>query len=121
MTDLYQEELMDLYKNPLNKKSLTKADVRYKIHNPLCGDTIELSLKFDSKNRVTEIGWQGEGCSISQVGASLLSEHVKGKSKAELKKLTSEEVMQLLGLQLNPTRLRCLLLTFEALQKSLDC
>ena len=120
MNNLYSDILLDLYKHPLNKQTLTDADLQYKLNNPVCGDQVELFIKFDENGTVKAVGWEGNGCSISQVGASLLTDHLKGKTKNELKKITSNEVTQLINLNLNPTRLRCLLLTFEALQKSLQ-
>ena len=118
MDNLYSEFLLDLYKNPLNRGALTNAELQYKIHNPLCGDEIELFIKLNN-NSVSEVGWDGAGCVVSQVGASLLKEYIKGKNKDELKKITGNEVIKQSGLTLNPTRLRCLLLAFTALQKIL--
>ncbi len=112
-----QEQVLDLYRNPLNKGLLKNATLQYKIDNPLCGDQVELTVKLDENDTVVAVGWEGNGCSISQIGASLLTNYIKNKSREELKKITSDEVIQMTGLNLNPTRLRCLLLAFTALQK----
>ncbi|MSU75716.1 MAG: iron-sulfur cluster assembly scaffold protein [Candidatus Magasanikbacteria bacterium] len=119
MDDLYQQALLDLYKNPLNKKPLSDFTIRQEENNPLCGEQVELFVKFDEHDRVTDVGWESEGCSISQVGASLLTDYIKNKTREELKTITSDEVIKMTGLNLNPARLRCLLLCYTALQKIL--
>ncbi len=120
MDDLTQQVILDLYNHPLNKGVLKDATLKYKINNPMCGDQIELTIKLNRDERVEAIGWDGNGCSVSQVGASLLTDHIKNKTHAELQKITSDEVIKISGLNLNPARLRCLLLAFTALQKSLS-
>ena len=119
MDDLYQDQLLDLYKHPLNKQALTDADWQYTINNPACGDQVQLFIKFDENDMVTAVGWEGNGCTISQIGASLLTDYVKNKTTEEIKKITADDVVRISGLTLNATRLRCLLLSFTALQKML--
>ncbi len=118
--EVYKELILELNRHPLNKKKLSDFDVRHKETNPLCGDEIELFIKFDANDKVADVGFQGAGCAITQASASLLTDYIKGKSRAELKNITAETMTEMLGLpQLNPTRLRCLLLALKALQKSL--
>jgi nitrogen fixation NifU-like protein len=118
--DLYRETILELYRNPKNKKILDDFNAYQKEHNPLCGDEVELFLKFDTENKLRDIGFQGEGCAISQAGISLLTEYIKNKTKEELKTITGEQVLVMLGLKnLNPTRLRCALLGLKTLQKAL--
>lgn len=121
MTDaLYHEVLLDLYKHPLNKQILSDFDVQHKENNPLCGDTVEIFIKWGKNDTVAEVGWQGNGCAISQASSSLLTEEVKGKSKTDIKKITNEQVLEMLGLEkLNPTRLRCATLCLETIKKML--
>ncbi len=115
---LYTETLMDLYHHPLNKQPLSDFNARHGENNPTCGDSVEVFIKFDNDGKVAEVGWVGEGCAVSQAGASLTTEHIKNKTKFEIKKMTKEEILELLGLQnLNPARMRCALLTFECLKK----
>ena len=118
MTDaLYHELILDLNRHPLNKKELKKFDWRSRAHNPLCGDTVEISIKFN-KNKISEIAWQGEGCAISTASASLITDYLKNKNKSEIKKLNQTKVLELLGLsEINPTRMRCALLSLTALQQ----
>lgn len=116
-TDIYGELLLDLYKHPLNKQTLSDFDVSQKEHNPLCGDTVELFIKWNKNGTVENVGWQGEGCAISQAASSLLTEETKNKTKIEIKNITSEKILEMLGLQnLNPTRLRCATLSLECLK-----
>jgi nitrogen fixation NifU-like protein len=117
--ELYSELLLDLYRHPLNKKKLVDFDANFSEFNPLCGDRVELFLKFNADGKLADIGFQGEGCAISQASVSLLTEHVKGKTKEEIQAITAESLLNLLGLKnLNPTRLRCALLGLKTIQQS---
>lgn len=118
--DLYREAILDLSRNPLNKKKLADFDYHHKENNPLCGDEVELFVKLE-QGKVSDAGFQGDGCAISQASVSLLTDYIKGKSAAELGKISREEILDLLGLKnLNPTRQRCALLGLKTLQKSLE-
>lgn len=118
--ELYRETILELYRNPKNKKILADFSAHQTETNPLCGDEVELFIKFDERQKLIDIGFQGEGCAISQAGVSLLTEHIKGKTKEELQAITSEEVLVMLGLtNLNPTRMRCALLGLKTLQRAL--
>ncbi len=120
MDTLYHEMLLDLYKHPLNKKVLKDFDVRHQEHNPVCGDMVELFIKVNKQNVITDISWQGDGCAISQSATSLLTDEVKGKKTKAVKTMTGNDMLTLLGLEkLNPTRLRCSTLALEALKKAL--
>lgn len=115
---LYQEYILDLYRHPHNKTVPAEFDVRHKERNPLCSDEVELFVKFDADNRVADIGFQGEGCAISQAGISLITDHAKGKSKEELQKISLDDMLNLLGLpNISPARIGCATLGLKALQK----
>lgn len=118
MTDpLYHELILDLNRHPLNKKELKDFDFHHRENNPLCGDTVEIFIKFDG-NKIAEISWQGEGCAISTASASLLTDYLKNENKSEIKKMNQTKILKLLGLrEINPTRLRCALLGLKALQQ----
>lgn len=119
--DIYREAILDLYRNPLNKHSLIKPDIYHQENNPLCGDEVEIFIKFDKSDNVSEVGYQGDGCAISMASASLVTDKIKGMSKAQIMKMTREDVLGLLGLEnLNPTRQRCALLILKALQKGIE-
>lgn len=116
---LYQEYILELYRHPHNKTVPAEFDVRHKERNPLCSDEVELFVKFDAAGRVANIGFQGEGCAISQAGISLITDEAKGKSRAELQKMTTDDMLRLLGLpQITPARLGCATLGLKALQKT---
>lgn len=121
MTDtLYHEMLLDIYRHPLNTHVPADFSIQHKEINSTCGDEVEVFIKMEN-DRVAEIGWQGSGCAISQASASLTTDAVKNKSIAEIKAMTVETILSLLGLKnLNPTRLRCALLTLEALKKTMS-
>ena len=118
-TDLmYQENILDHYKNPRNFGTLKNASVHHHENNPLCGDELDLYLAVDN-HRVVDAKISGHGCAISVASASMLSEQIKGKSLAELKKLTKENILEMLGIPLSPVRLKCALLSLDTLKNSI--
>ncbi len=114
MSGLYQEAILDHYRNPRNFGVLKKSSQSRTINNPLCGDTITMQIVVRG-NTVKEIAFLGEGCAISIASASILTEYVKGKSKNELLTLDKIAMMKLVGIEVGPTRIKCLLLPLEAL------
>lgn len=116
MSDLYREIIVDRYKNPQNRGTLEPNDISFEDDNPLCGDHIRIDLRVGADNVVTEAVFEGHGCAISQASADLLLESIIGKSLDEVKKLTKEDVLDLLGLQLGPVRLKCALLSLKVLK-----
>ena len=113
---IYREQIIDLYDNPLNFGRVDPADFVYEEDNPLCGDVIEISVSLDDNNRVVDIMWQGQGCAISLAAASLLTEEIKGKSLNEIKNYSKEEILDLLGIKLSMTRIKCALLSLKVLK-----
>jgi nitrogen fixation NifU-like protein len=116
MDDLYRELILDHYRNPRNKGRLEQADISYEDDNPLCGDHIHLYVTLDDEERVQDVAWEGEGCAISMASASMLSENIKGKSLKELRNLSKEDVLEMLGIELGPVRLKCALLPLKVLK-----
>ncbi len=116
MSDLYREIIVDRYKNPQNRGTLEPNDISFEDDNPLCGDHIRIDLRVGADNVVTEAVFEGHGCAISQASADLLLESIIGKSLDEVKNLTKEDVLDLLGLQLGPVRLKCALLSLKVLK-----
>jgi nitrogen fixation NifU-like protein len=113
---MYREQIIDLYENPLNWGSLEPADISYEEDNPLCGDVIQIDIRLDDENRIADVKWHGQGCAISQASASLLTEEIKGKSLDEVKSYTKDELLELLGIQLSMTRVKCALLSLKVLK-----
>lgn len=116
MDDLYREIIIDRYKNPLYRGKLDPNDISFEDDNPLCGDHIRIDLRVDSDECVTEAAFEGHGCAISQASADLLVESVIGKSLDEVKALSKEDILDMLGLELGPVRLKCALLSLKVLK-----
>jgi nitrogen fixation NifU-like protein len=116
MEDLYREIIIDRYKNPIYRGSLDPHDISFEDDNPLCGDHIRIDLRVDENERITEAAFEGQGCAISQASADLLLESIQGKSLDEVKKLTKDDILDLLGIELGPVRLKCALLSLKVLK-----
>ncbi len=112
---IYQEIILDHYKNPRNFGSINNPSKKSTAANPSCGDKIEMDILFEN-DVVVDIKYRAVGCAISMASASLLSNYIKGKTKDELKKLDKDFMIKLLGIDLGPSRLKCALLSLEALQ-----
>lgn len=113
---IYREQIIDLYENPLNYGVVDPADFVYEEDNPLCGDVIQISVKLDDEQRVADVRWEGEGCAISQASASLLTEEIKGMTLDEVKAFSKDRLLDLLGIQLSMTRVKCALLSLKVLK-----
>lgn len=119
--DLYKEEIIEHYRNPRNQKSLTNANAKAHVANPLCGDSMDMELMIDKekgKDVISKISFKSDGCAISCAAASMLTEKVKGMSTEQVQKLGKDDVLGLLRLDLMPNRLKCALLSIEVLQKA---
>lgn len=117
--NMYREVILDLYRNPLNKKIVVDYHLEYHEFNPICGDDITVQMKFDKQERIADIGHQGHGCAISQAAVSLLTEEIKGKTKEEIQKITDNDIYHLLGFTVVYTRQKCALLGLVAIQRAL--
>jgi nitrogen fixation NifU-like protein len=116
MDDLYRETIIDHYKHPSYRGHLDPHDISFEDDNPLCGDHIQIDLRVDPAGRVTDARFDGKGCAISQASADLLVESILGKSLEEVKALTKQDVLDLLGIELGPVRLKCALLSLKVLK-----
>lgn len=119
MDDLYRELIIDRYKNPRMRGTLDPHDYSYEDDNPLCGDRIRIDLRVDGQGRVTEAAFSGVGCAISQASADLLLESIVGKPIDELKSTSKEDILDMLGIQLGPVRIKCALLSLKVLKAGL--
>ena len=115
-SSIYREQIIDLYESPLNYGTLDPVDFTYEEDNPLCGDVIRIDVRLDENQRVKDIKWRGEGCAISQASASLLTEEVKGMTLAEVKELSKERLLELIGVSLSMARVKCALLSLKVLK-----
>ena len=116
MDDLYRDNIIDHYKNPQYRGHLEPNNIHFEDDNPLCGDHIEVTLRVDASGHVTDGRFDGKGCAISQASADLLIESIIGKPVEEVKKLTKQDVLDLLGIELGPVRLKCALLPLKVLK-----
>ncbi|MFZ2487027.1 MAG: SUF system NifU family Fe-S cluster assembly protein [Anaerolineae bacterium] len=115
MDALYREAILDHYRHPRHKGHLEHADISHFDHNPFCGDEITLELKIVD-GIVTDAAFDGRGCAISQASASMMTEEIIGKSLDELKGWTKDDILDLLGIEIGPVRLKCALLPLKALK-----
>lgn len=116
MDDLYRELILDHFQNPLHRGELDPNDISFEDDNPLCGDHIRIDLRVDEQERVSEATFSGQGCAISQASADILLEEIIGKQLDEVKQLTKEDILELLGIELGPVRLKCALLSLKVLK-----
>jgi len=116
MEDFYRELIIERYKNPHFRGKLDPHDISYEDDNPSCGDHIQIDIRLDENGIVTEALFSGEGCAISQASADLLIESVIGKHIDEIKTLDKEDVLENLGIELGPVRLKCALLPLKVLK-----
>lgn len=116
MDDLYRELIIDRYQNPRFRGVLDPHNFSYEDDNPVCGDHIRIDLRVNDNEVVTEAQFSGEGCSISQAAADLLVEKVVGMAVADVRKLGKQDILDLLGIELGPVRLKCALLSLKVLK-----
>jgi nitrogen fixation NifU-like protein len=116
MDDLYREQIIDRFKHPRSRGTLDPHDYSYEDDNPLCGDRIRIDVRVDADGRVSAAAFSGQGCAISQASADLLTEAVVGKTLDEVKALSKDDLLDLLGIELGPVRLKCALLSLKVLK-----
>jgi nitrogen fixation NifU-like protein len=100
----------------LYRGSLDPHDISFEDDNPLCGDFIRIELRVGDDDRITEAVFDGHGCAISQASADLLLESIQGKTLDKVKALSKEDILDMLGIDLGPVRLKCALLSLKVLK-----
>jgi nitrogen fixation NifU-like protein len=116
MDDLYRELIIEHYKNPGYRGELDPADISCEDENPLCGDHIRIDIRLDENKMVKEAAFSGHGCAISLASADLLLESIINKDIEDVKKLTKQDILDLLGIELGPVRLKCALLSLKVVK-----
>ena len=119
MEDFYRELIIERYKTPYFRGELEPNDISYEDDNPACGDHIRIDVRVDENQVVTEAAFSGEGCAISLASADLLLESIIGKSIDVVKELVKEDILDMLGIELGPVRLKCALLPLKVLKAGL--
>jgi nitrogen fixation NifU-like protein len=116
MDDLYREQILEHYKQPHHWGILDDADLEFEDNNPLCGDELKVQLKVDGDSRVEDVRFSGHGCAISQAAASMASDEIVGMKIDDLLRLDRTFVLDLLGIDISATRIKCALLSLKVLK-----
>ena len=119
MDDFYREIILDHYKNPAQKGRLEDSKYAFEDENPLCGDFIHIDIKTNDQGIITDARFDGHGCAISMASADMLLESLIGKTIDEAKKLTKQDILSMLGIELSPVRLKCALLPLKVVKAAL--
>jgi nitrogen fixation NifU-like protein len=120
MDELYRENILDHYKHPHNwsppEAELENPDLEFHDLNPLCGDELRVQLAVDGDGRIEAVRFTGHGCAISQASASMASDEVVGMQVDEVLRLNRSFVLDLLGIDISATRMKCALLSLKVLK-----
>lgn len=117
--DMYAENIMDHFNSPRNLGKIKNPDIKHTGLNPFCGDQLEISVKLNREKEIADIKFEGRGCSISQASASMLTEAIKGKTLDQVKKLSKEDILDLLNIPIGPVRMKCALLGLDTLREGI--
>lgn len=118
MNDIYMQNILDHYKDPENYGELEGADLIQEEFNPFCGDKVKVFMVVKD-GVLKDVQFVGSGCAISQASMSMLSDAIKGKSVDEVLEISADDVTEMLGVELGPTRLKCALLGWQAVRNGL--
>jgi nitrogen fixation NifU-like protein len=116
MDDFYKENILDHYRNPRNAGVLEEPTYSHEENNPFCGDVIRIDLHVNDQNVIDQVAFKGKGCAISQASASMLTEMLKNKTVEEAKAIRKEDILEALGIEIGPVRMKCALLSLKVLK-----
>ncbi|MBN8866797.1 MAG: iron-sulfur cluster assembly scaffold protein [Solirubrobacterales bacterium] len=116
MEELYREQILEHYKRPHNFGAVENPDLEFEDTNPFCGDEQHVTIKLDDQDRVAEVKFEGQGCAISTAATSLLTDELVGMTRDELIQLPKEYVLDLLGIDISATRMKCALLGLKVVK-----
>ena len=118
MDELYREQILEHYKRPHNFGRLEDADLEYEDNNPFCGDEQHVTIRLDEEGRVAEVAFEGQGCAISTAATSLLTDELVGRTREEVVRLPKEFVLDLLGIEISATRMKCAMLGLKVVKSA---
>jgi nitrogen fixation NifU-like protein len=116
MDELYRDYILEHYKQPHHFGELEPHDLAAHDVNPLCGDELGVHLKVDDDGTITDLAFHGTGCAISQAAASIASEELIGMKVDDVAKLDADWMVDLLGIDISPTRRKCALLNLKVMR-----
>ncbi|MFC7044171.1 iron-sulfur cluster assembly scaffold protein [Halobacteriaceae archaeon GCM10025711] len=120
-SDMYRQQILDHYKNPRNYGHLDEATFEHEGQNPSCGDEFSFEVKLaDDGETIEAVAFTGDGCAISQASASMLSERLPGMSIDDVRALDRDDVLEMLGVEVTPMRIKCAVLSEKVVQDGLD-
>ena len=116
-SDMYRQQILDHYKNPRNKGEMQDPDFSHTGENPSCGDTITVNVSLEDDDETIEyVTFTGDGCAISQASASMLSERLQGMTLSELEAMGTDDITEMLGVDISPMRIKCAVLARQVTQ-----
>jgi nitrogen fixation NifU-like protein len=115
-SDMYRQQILDHYKNPRNYGELEDPTFSHVGENPMCGDEIRVDVELDDEETIQQIAFTGDGCAISQAAASMFSQHLQGESIEDLLEMDRDDIIDLLGVDISPMRVKCAVLAEKVAQ-----
>jgi len=116
MDELYRDQILEHYKRPHNFGPLEDFDLEFEDNNPFCGDEQHVFIKLDDAGKVSGVSFEGKGCAISTAATSLLTDELEGMSREDLLRLDKDFVLDLLGIEISATRMKCALLGLKVVK-----